>query len=319
MTKFWLTQGSYNAPEVDALLWSLVGGAVLVLGLVLGLMLYYVVRYREGSGADRTGVTQKSWVFETSWTVATLLLFFGLFVWGADLYLRLFTPPADALRISVIGKQWMWKIEHGGGQREINTLHVPVDRPVELIMTSEDVIHDFSIPAFRIKHDVLPGRYESLWFRASAPGRYHLFCTQLCGTDHSAMGGEVVVMRPVEYEQWLATNRAADDSAAQGKALFVRYGCGGCHNADGRGGGGTVRAPSLNGLYGHPVPLADGRVITATDQYIRDSIVMPSRDVAAGYENRMPSFAGVIPEADLLRLIAYIRSLAADPLPVGQP
>ena len=319
MTSFWLVQGSVHAPEVDALLWCLIGGTLLVLALVLGLMLYYVVRYREGSGADRSGVTQKSWVFESSWTAATLLLFFGLFIWGANLYLRLFQPPSDALRIAVIGKQWMWKIEHGGGQREINTLHVPIGRPIELLMTSEDVIHDFSIPAFRIKHDVLPGRYESLWFQASAPGRYHLFCTQLCGVDHSSMGGQVVAMTPGDYAQWLSDNRAADDLATQGRALFVRYGCSGCHNAEGRGGGGTVRAPSLNGVYGHPVPLMDGRVVTADDQYIRDSILMPSRDVAAGYENRMPSFAGVIPEADLLRLVAYIKSLASDPDPKGQP
>ncbi len=320
-TSFLLPSASTNAPEVDLLLWALFGVSVLVLALVFGLMLLYVARWRHTNWEDRGKTSDKTFRIEISWTVATLVLFFGLFVWGANLYVRQFQVPPDALRISVTGKQWMWKAEHAGGQREINALHVPVGRPVELLMTSEDVIHDFAIPAFRIKHDVLPGRYESLWFTATLPGTYHLFCTQFCGTDHSVMGGQVVVMSGPDFERWLADNASGAGLVAEGRALFTRYGCSGCHQAEGRGQAvaadrtrnySSVRAPPLEGVYGHPVPLNDGRVVTADDRYVRDSILMPARDVVAGYDNRMPSFSGVVTEADLFRLVAYVKSLAGD-------
>jgi cytochrome c oxidase subunit 2 len=242
-------------------------------------------------------------------------VFFGLFVWGADLYVRLLQPPRDALKIYVIAKQWMWKIEHPGGQREINALHVPTGLAIELVMTSEDVIHDFSVPAFRLKHDVLPDRYETLWFIASRPGTYSLYCTQFCGLDHSKMGGEVVAMPPPEFEAWLASNGGNSSLAAEGQVLFMRYGCSGCHGGNGPGEGdvqSTVRAPSLRGLYGAPVPLSDGTVVTADDRYIHDSIVQPRSQIVAGYAPIMPSFAGQIGEEDLLRLIAYIKSLAPE-------
>jgi cytochrome c oxidase subunit 2 len=223
------------------------------------------------------------------------------------IYVRLYQPPANALKIYVVAKQWMWKIEHAGGQREINALHVPIDTPVELIMTSEDVIHDFFVPAFRVKRDVLPGQYETLWFRADRVGTYHLFCSQFCGTDHSNMIGDVVVMAAKDYADWLTSNGAADTLADQGKELFVRYGCAGCHL-----GGGTVRAPSLAGLYGSPVPLSDGSTVIADDRYIRDSIMYPEQQIVASFEPVMPSFANVIKEDDLVRLVAYIHSLAAE-------
>ncbi len=172
----------------------------------------------------------------------------------------------------------MWKIEHAGGQREINALHVPIDTPVELVMTSEDVIHDFFVPAFRVKRDVLPGQYETMWFRADRVGTYHLFCSQFCGTAHSSMIGDVVVMPAKDYADWLTTNGAGDTLAEQGKSLFMRYGCAGCHL-----GGGTVRAPSLAGLYGSPVPLSDGTTVIADDRYIRDSIMYPKAQIVASY------------------------------------
>ena len=305
-------QASSNAAEIDLLLGALIGGTLLVLGLVFGLMTLYCVRYRAGSGVDRGRVETRTFAFEIGWTGATLVIFFGLFLWGANLYVRLFQPPPGALRISVIGKQWMWKAEHAGGQAEINALHVPLNRPVELLMTSEDVIHDFAIPAFRIKHDVLPGRYESLWFTPTMTGTFHLFCTQFCGADHSVMGGEVVVMEGPEFERWLAANAASVGLAAEGRTLFTRYGCSGCHVAGGRGGNGTVAAPPLDGVYGHPVPLEGGRVVIADDMYVRNSILMPAQDIVAGYPNKMPSFSGVVSEEDLIRLIAYIKSLAAE-------
>jgi len=206
----------------------------------------------------------------------------------------------------------MWKVEHPGGQREINALHVPIARPVELVMTSEDVIHDFSVPAFRIKHDVLPGRYETLWFEATKPGTYHLFYTQFCGTGHDQMTGEIVVMPAPDYQNWLEQNGAAATMASEGRTLFMRYGCSGCHGGNGVGGSqssSTVPAPALAGLYGSPVTLADGGVVTADDLYIRDCILVPEKRRVASYPPVMPSFAGQINEEDLLKIIAYIKSL----------
>ena len=213
-------------------------------------------------------------------------LFFGLFIWGSVIYVRQFQPPANALKIYVVAKQWMWKIEHAGGQREINALHVPIDTPVELVMTSEDVIHDFFVPAFRVKRDVLPGQYETLWFRADRVGTYHLFCSQFCGTDHANMIGDVVVMPAKAYADWLTSNGAGDTLADQGKGLFIRYGCAGCHL-----GGGTVRAPSLAGLYGSPVPLSDGSTVIADDRYIRelDHVSRSSRSSPVSSRSCRPS------------------------------
>jgi cytochrome c oxidase subunit 2 len=278
-----------------------------VLAVVFGLMLFYVVRYRHNSPIDRGQIAERSFRFEVSWTAATLLIFFGLFIWGSIMYVRLYLPPSNALKIYVVAKQWMWKVEHAGGQREIDTLHVPVNKPVELVMTSQDVIHDFFVPAFRVKRDVLPGQYETLWFRADEVGTYHLFCSQLCGTGHAAMIGSVVVLSEPDYAKWLAQNGTSDTLAQDGKQLFIRYGCSGCHNDHG-----TVRAPSLVGLYGSPVPLSNGTTVTADDRYIRDSILQPRSRIVASYAPVMPSFQGVISEGDLLKLVAYIESLGSE-------
>jgi cytochrome c oxidase subunit 2 len=305
--KLTLPLAASTGAETDYLLFGLVGVSIAVLALVFGLMSFYIIRYRHNSPIDRGALDEKTFRFEISWTIATLVIFFGLFIWGSIIYVRQFQPPGTALKIYVVAKQWMWKIEHAGGQREINALHVPIDTPVELVMTSEDVIHDFFVPAFRVKRDVLPGQYETLWFRADRVGTYHLFCSQFCGTDHSNMVGDVVVMPAKAYADWLTTNGAGNTLADQGKTLFIRYGCAGCHL-----GGGTVRAPSLAGLYGSPVPLSDGSIVIADDRYIRDSIMYPKQQIVASYEPIMPSFANVIPEDDLVRLVAYIHSLAAE-------
>ena len=305
-----LPRASENAAEVDHLLWALLIISAAVLALVMALLLRYIVKYRASSEFDRGAEAQKSWRFESAWTAATLLIFLGLFVWGARLYVRLFEPPRDALTIYVIGKQWMWKVEHIGGQREINSLHVPVGRAILLVMTSEDVIHDFSVPAFRVKHDVLPDRYETLWFTPTRVGTYRLYCTQFCGVDHAKMHGEVVVMSPPAFERWLAQNGGAGDLAREGRAVFLRFGCGGCHVGTAGEGSATVPAPSLAGLYGSPVPLAGGGVVVADERYLHDSIVDPGREVVAGYEPIMPSFAGQIGEEDIVKLVAYIKSLA---------
>ena len=305
-----LPQASIVSHEVDTLFLALMAVSFAVLALVFGLLLRFSIRYHHASGVDRTQPLQKSWRFEIGWTVATLVGFLGLFIWGADLYVREFQAAPGAQTVTVIAKQWMWKAEHPEGQHEINALHLPVDRPVQLRLTSEDVIHDFGLPAFRLKHDVLPGRYETLSFTPDRVGSFQLYCNQFCGTDHASMIGQVVVMTQPDYARWLSMTGSTESLVAQGSRLFIQYGCSGCHRGGGRGGDGTVRAPPLDGVYGSPVPLADGTTVIADDRYIHDSIVMPKSQVVASYEPLMPSFAGVIGEEDLVKLVEYIKSLA---------
>jgi len=303
-TPIWPVEASRYAGSVDFLFGSLLLISVLTMGLVVFLLVLFATKYRHGSKAIRDGSTVKTWRFEVAWTAVTLLVFVGLAVWGADLYLRLYNPPPDALQIFVVGKQWMWKAQHPGGQAEINELHVPAGQDIRLVLASQDVIHSFYVPALRIKQDVVPGRYETMWFRADRPGRYHLFCAEYCGTDHAHMGGWVTVMNPREYADWLRQQGGQETLAMQGQALFRRYGCSGCHEP-----GGTVRAPQLEGVFGSPVPLSDGSVVIANDRYVRDSILNPKAQVAAGYAPVMPTFAGQIGEDDLAKLVAYIESI----------
>jgi cytochrome c oxidase subunit 2 len=227
-----------------------------------------------------------------------------VYVWGANLYFQYARPPSQTLEIYVLAKQWMWKVEHGNGRREINELHVPRGQDIKLVMTSQDVIHSFYLPAFRVKHDVLPGRYDALWFRPTQTGVYHLFCAEYCGTDHSRMGGRIVVMEPEDFGRWLSGGTPTPSLAAAGEAKFREFGCGGCHGENA-----TVHAPPLERIFGREVPLANGQFVHADERYIRDSILLPGRDVAAGYPDVMPSFAGRVSEEDILELIAYLKSL----------
>lgn len=307
---FWPESASGYANQLDALFIGLLIITGLTAGLVFFLMIRFAAKYRHGSKADRSDRIQKTWKWEWSWTAASLVIFVGMAVWGARLYTKLYEPPADALQIFVVGKQWMWKAQHPGGQREIDALHVPAGRDVRLVMASQDVIHSFFIPALRVKQDVVPGRYEQLWFRADKPGRYHFFCAEYCGTDHARMRGWLTVMEPSAYAAWLRSAGADETLAAQGAVLFRRYGCSGCHEP-----GGTIHAPPLQGVYGSPVPLSDGRVVRADESYIRDSILLPKKDVAAGYPPVMPSFAGQVSEEDIAKLVAYVQSLANEPPP----
>ncbi len=302
---FQLPSASNFAPEVNYIFIALLVLSFGIMALVFGLMLVFAVRYRAGSKLDRGKIMEKTWYLETAWTVAILLGFFGLFYWGASLYLREFHPPPGAIKIAVAGKRWMWKFEHPGGRKEIDTLHVPVGEPVQLIMTSEDVIHDLAIPAFRLKHDVIPGRYETLWFIAEIPGTYDLFCAALCGADHSLMRGQIMVMPKPAYQQWLETNGTSISLAAEGERLFVQFGCAGCH-----GGNGTVRAPPLAGVFNSPVPLSNGTTVIADEGYLRNSILFPERQIVASYQPIMPSFNGKISDGDLQRLVAYINPSA---------
>jgi cytochrome c oxidase subunit 2 len=302
---FWQPGASAHASDVDLLFAGLTIVSALVLGLLFFLLTTFAVRYRAGSNADRDHRIKKSWHWEVGWTAATLLAFLALFAWGARLYFDVYDIRDDALPIYVVAKQWMWKVQHPGGQREINELHIPVDRTVRLIMASQDVIHSFFIPAFRIKRDVVPGRYQNMSFNAERTGVYHLFCAEYCGTDHSRMTGRIVVLSGTEYEAWLARQDVGGTLAAEGARLFRELGCSGCHV-----GQGAVRAPALDGLYGRPVPLEGGDVAIADEGYIRDSILLPRKQIAAGYQPLMPSYTGKVSEDDLVRLVAYIKSLA---------
>jgi cytochrome c oxidase subunit II len=300
----WLPGASNYGERIDLLFVSLLVISALVGTLLFYLMLRFAFHYHVSTDADRDHRIRKSWHWEVSWTVATFVAFLALFVWSSQLYIELAQAQSDALPIYVVAKQWMWQVQHVGGQREINELHIPVGQRVRLIMASQDVIHSFFIPAFRVKHDVVPGRYQDLQFRPEKTGVYHLFCSEFCGTDHSRMIGRVVVMMPDQFEDWLRRQDVSETLAAQGERLFRNFGCSGCH-----GNSSTVRAPDLNGLYGRPVPLQDGSVVIADERYLRDSILLPRSQIAAGYTPVMPSFAGKIAEGDLVAIIAYLKSI----------
>ncbi len=308
---FWPEDAALSAGIVDRIVigeFALIG---LVMALVATLMLVYCVRYRHDSRVDRSALSGKSWRIEIGWTSATLAGFFVLFVFGANAYLFLYKTPAHAdLELYVVGKQWMWKVQHPGGQREIDAMHVPVGRTVRVILASQDVIHSFYIPAFRLKHDVVPGQFESFWFRPTQVGSYRLECSEFCGTDHAHMIGTVTVMRPVDYARWLTGQGVSQSLAQQGRALFQRYGCSGCHDAQS-----SVHAPLLAGLYGSIVHLGNGSATRADERYIRDCILLPARERVAGYPPVMPSFSGQLSEEDLVRLIEYIKSLSTGESP----
>ena len=300
-----IPQASSLAPRIDALFWVMVVLCGLVAAGVFGTMIFFCVRYHRGHRADRSGWQSGSLGLELTWTLVPFALFVAVFVWSLFLFADARTPPANAQTLYVVAKQWMWKVQHPTGQRELNTLHVPLGEPVRLTMTSQDVIHSFFIPAFRVKQDVLPGRYTQLWFTATRLGTFPLTCAEYCGLDHSKMGGVVVVLSPAEFARWLTVHGAGLSLAAQGAGVFRRSGCGGCHDSHS-----TVHAPTLAGVYGRPVHLVDGSTVMADERYLRDSIVLPNKEVVAGYAPVMPSFAGQLSEEDLLALLAYMKSIA---------
>ncbi len=301
---FWPDTAAVNAASVNALYVAELGLSALIMVTVLAMMLTFCIRYRRGSAASRAGRVEKTWHFEVAWTTATLGAFLVLFVWGAAVYVWLFqSPPADE-EVYVVGKQWMWKVEHPGGQREIDAVHVPVDKTIRLIMASEDVIHSFFVPAFRIKHDVVPGTLETIWFKATKTGVFRLECTQYCGLQHATMQGEIVVMSAADYARWLTQQGVHASIAEQGADLFRAHGCSGCHDP-----ASTVHAPSLVGLFGTRVHLEDGSARLADEAYIRDCILNPRSFTVAGYPPVMPDFSGQLGEDELLKIIAYIKSL----------
>lgn len=304
---------SASGAEIDWIFWALTALSAFILVLVFVPILYFAVKYRRGSPADRTLAKISTFKFEITWTIIPLLVGLAIFAWSAEVFFHVETPPADALRVSVVGKQWMWKLQHAEGNREINELHVPVGRAVVLTMTSQDVIHDFFVPDFRTKQDVVPGRYTTEWFIPTKVGRYRIFCAQYCGANHAQMVGWVDVMEPADYEKWLVTTGQGRTMAAMGEDLFHRAGCSGCHEVSSK-----IQAPRLEGLYGHQVPLSSGQFVTADDQYIRDCILLPGSRNVAGYQNLMPTFKDRLSEEEIMELIAYIKSIANKPPPEPQ-
>lgn len=295
-------QASSVALEVDGLYFLCIAITAFFTILVAGLVVFFAVKYRRRSELDVPPETEENPLLEIAWIVIPLAISLVIFVWGAKIFITLATPPKEAMDIYVTGKQWMWKLQHVDGRREMNELHVPVGRPVRLIMTSEDVIHSFFIPAFRIKGDVLPGNYTKTWFQATKAGTYHLFCAEYCGTRHSNMIGKIVVMEQTDFEAWL--NGGKDDSlAATGEQLFKSLACTSCHSANSQ-----TRGPNLEGIFGKQVQLQDGSSVLVDENYLRESIVNPNAKIRMGFAPNMPTFRGVIGEDQVLQLVAYLKT-----------
>ena len=301
---FFPEQASAQAAQVDGIYFFMLAVTAFFSLLIAGLVVVFAVKYRrrhkDEVGADIHG----SLALELLWTIIPFMITMVMFVWGAKVFFDIYRPPAGAMEVYVVGKQWMWKAQHMDGLREINELHVPIGRPVKLIMGSEDVLHSFYIPSFRVKADVIPGRYNVLWFTATKPGRYHLFCAEYCGTKHSGMIGWVYAMEPSEFQAWLGGGNASDTPAAAGAKLFQDFACSSCHRDDA-----LAPAPQLKGLFGKTVQLQNGGTVVADESYIRESIVLPQAKIVNGFPPIMPTFQGLVSEEQLLQLIAYVRSL----------
>lgn len=295
------------APTTDRLFATMLAICGLMALALACLVVWFCIRYRAGTAADRRHPPSHANGLEAAWTALPFALFVAVFAWAAYAYVQTRRVPADALPIYVVAKQWMWKLQHANGRQEINELHVPLGRPVVLVLASQDAIHSFYVPAFRLKQDVVPGRTTRLWFTATALGDFRILCSEYCGSQHSAMLGRVVVMRQADYARWLAGAPAdATGPAAAGAALYRRLACASCHAADS-----SVHAPPLEGLYGRRVALEGGAEAIADEDYLRTSIVDPRRQIVRGQPALMPSYAGQLSEEELLDLVAYLRSLAA--------
>jgi cytochrome c oxidase subunit 2 len=301
-------QASTFAPDVDNLLFFLLAVTVFFTLLIFGAIFYFAVRYRRRSERELPHVPHGGMALEILWTVIPFGLTMVMFTWGADIFFRESRPPEDAMQIYVVGKQWMWKLEHMEGKREINELHIPMGRAVKLTMTSEDVIHSFFVPAFRTKQDVVPGKYSMTWFKPTKVGKYHLFCAEYCGTRHSGMIGWVYVMEPADYANWLRGTQNGGSLADSGAKLFQDLACSNCHKTDNNG-----RCPSLVNVYGSTVKLAGGATVKADEAYLRESILQPNAKIVAGYQPVMPTFQGLVTEEGVLQLVEYIKSLAPQP------
>lgn len=299
-------QASTFAWQVDALYFYLIVVSVAFSIPIVAAIFFFGIKYREKEKYATPDEMHGSIMLETVWSIIPFVVSMTIFLGGAVVFFNQFTPPDDAMEVYVVGKQWMWKIQHGTGQREINELHVPVGRKVKLTMTTEDVLHDFSIPAFRTKVDVVPGRYTYLWFEPTKPGKYHLFCAEYCGLNHSGMGGYVYVMEQGDFDNWLAGNVSGQTPVEAGRDLFEnKLGCASCH-----AGGDNQRGAKLEGIFNEEIKLVGGQTVIADEAYIRNSILNPSSQIVEGYQPIMPTFKGQVTEEQLVSLVAYIKSLS---------
>jgi cytochrome c oxidase subunit II len=297
--------------QVDGLYFLLIAVSAFFTLLIFFLVLFFAIKYRRSAHPHAEQI-EGSLPLELAWTLIPLGICMIFFAWGSLIFFEEARPPKGAMEVYVVAKQWMWKFEYEGGQRDINQLHVPVGRDVRMIMSSQDAIHSFYVPAFRIKADVLPGRFTETWFRPTKAGVYHLFCAEYCGTDHSGMIGQVIVMEPIEYQAWMTAGGATTGSlAANGEQLFQQLGCATCHRSDTQG-----RGPNLAGISGRPVLLDDGRTVVADENYIRESILNPGVKIVSGFKPIMPTYQGQVSEENLMALVAYIKSLS-QPQPSG--
>src|SRR5262245_31696217 len=309
----WPETASTTARDVDHLFLFLCAVSIVFSALIALTLIAFAIKYRRRSEAERPPEIEGSLVLEITWSAIPFALTVVMFVWGAQVFFHMNRTPDDAMTVSVVGKRWMWKLQHPTGQREVNELHVPVGRAVKLVITSEDTIHSFFVPAFRIKKDAVPGRYNLAWFQATKTGAFHLFCAEYCGTEHSKMIGRVVVMEPEEYQVWLSGGPTPESPVLQGEKLFTDLNCITCHRMDDAG-----RGPVLKGIFGRTVRLASGEDIVADAAYVRESILTPAAKVVAGYQPVMPAFQGQVNEEQILALIAYIESLRT-PTPSAPP
>jgi cytochrome c oxidase subunit II len=300
------------APRVDHLFLFLVTVSGFFSVLIATLLIYYTVKYHRRSDREVPPQIKYNVPLEVAWTVIPLGLTMVMFGWGASVYIDINRSPDNAVQLYGIGKQWMWKLQHPEGQREINELHIPVGQPVRITLTSQDVIHSFFVPAFRTKQDVVPGRYVTTWFTATKPGKYHLFCAEYCGTKHSGMIGYVYVLQPKDFRDWLTAGAPEGSLASLGEKLFHQFGCANCHHFDGHG-----PAPNLQGLFGRTVQLQSGERVVADESYVRESILHPGAQIVNGFTNLMPTFAGQVDEEQLIQLIEYVKSLGpgVNPIP----
>lgn len=298
--------------QIDLVWWFLVALTVVMTTLIFAAVVIFVVWFRKKNDGRVATQIEGSTQLELLWSGIPLVILLGLFGWGTAVYVQLMRPPADVMDFYVVGKQWMWKIQHPTGQREINTLHIPINKAVRLTQTSEDVIHSFFIPAFRTKKDVVPGRYTQQWFEATKLGTYHIFCAEYCGTKHSQMVGTVTVMTQDDYQNWLAGVVAGESPEETGKKLFEGMRCVSCHPVSDKTttiDGAPARGPLLAGIYGKEVALKDGGKVTVDDSYIRESIMRPLAKVVAGFEPVMPTYEGQLSEEQIIQLASYIKSL----------
>ena len=303
---FMPNQGSTLAPHVDELYLFLVAVCAFMTVAISGVVVFLALKYKRGPGNEVPQEYKPSNALEIVWIVIPFAAFMAFFVWGAIVFFNARRMPDNAMDVWATGRQWMWKFQHPTGQTEINTLHVPVGRPVRLIMTSEDVIHDFFVPDFRVHTDVLPSRYTYNWFEATKVGRYHIFCSEYCGTEHSKMIGTVVVMEPEAYQLWLSGGATEGSPAAEGKKLFESLACVTCHQA-----GAGARGPNLEGVFGTMVKLTNGQVVTVDENYVRESVLKPQAKIVSGFDPIMPTFQGQVNEAQLMQLVSYIKSMKA--------